>query len=48
MSERGSQNFEESKQDENSREPMLISLLLCTQFKININLIECFDCIQST
>ena len=26
-------------QDENSREPMLISLLLYTQFKININLI---------
>ncbi len=36
MSDWDWQNFEESKQDENSREPMLISLLLYTHFKINI------------
>ena len=35
-------NFVESKQDENSREPMLISLLLYTHFKININLDRMF------
>ena len=42
MSEWDCQNFEESKQDENSREPMLISLLLYTHFKISINLDRMF------
>ena len=42
MSEWDCQNFEESKQDENSREPVLISLLLYTHFKININLDRMF------
>ena len=42
MSEWDCQNFEESKQDENFREPMLIALLLYTHFKINLNLDRMF------
>ena len=49
MSERDCQNFEESKQDENSRKPMLISLPLYAQLKVNINSDRMFiDFIQST
>ena len=42
MSEWDCHNFEESKQAENSRKPMLISLLLYTHFKMNINLDRMF------
>ena len=41
MSEWDCQNFEESKQDENSGKPMLISLLLYTQLRSTLTRIEC-------